>query len=74
MNDHITVFLNAQFEIEGKLTEMSLGLSGRYDNGRAWDLCWDESWVYKITDPDLFHDEFVRLCESEMIDARRGVA
>ena len=68
MKNGVTVFMKCMIEVEGHTQELSLGLCGTYENNRAYDLAWDEAWVQKYFDADLFYDEFMSLCYAEAID------
>ena len=64
-----TVFLNGCIEINGQTQEIAFGLSGSVDNDqRAYDLAFDEAWVGRYFDADLFYDEFMREVFATQVD------
>lgn len=67
MSTGYTVFLNGQIEIEGQTHEISFGLSGQFDRHyNVWDLAFDEVWLEKYFNPDLFRDEFINQVKADM--------
>jgi hypothetical protein len=63
-----TVYLSLTLNLEGSEQELSVGLSGSTDGQRAFDLVWDEPWVGKYFDPDMFYEKFVAMVHATQID------
>ena len=69
MSDQYSIMLNGCIEINGNRQDIAFGMSGNVDNNnRVFDLAFDEAWVGRYFDADLFHQDFMAEIESTRID------
>ena len=68
MTNDYTIFLDCLIEINGHTQEVCLGMCGTVSDNRAYDLAWDEAWVGRYFDADLFYEDFMQAINADQID------
>ena len=69
MSDQYQIMLHGRIEINGHTQDIAFGLCGNVDNNnRVYDLAFDEGWVGRYFDADLFYEDFMAEVESTRID------
>ena len=68
MSDQYQIMLQGRIEINGHTQDIGFGLCGSVSGNRAYDLAFDEGWVGRYFDADLFYEDFMAEVESTRID------
>ena len=68
MSEQYQISLHGCIEINGHTQDIAFGMCGSVNGNRAHDLTFDEAWVGRYFDADLFYDDFMAEIESTRID------
>ena len=69
MSDQYQIALHGRIEINGNTQDIAFGMTGNVDNNnRVYDLAFDEAWVGRYFDADLFYGDFMAEIEATRID------
>ena len=68
MSEQYGISLHGCIEINGRTQDIAFGMCGSVSGNRAYDLTFDEAWVGRYFDADLFNKDFMEAIESTRID------